>query len=513
MSKRIRGNQRTRTGCIQCRTAKRKCDEFKPKCKSCEKKKINCFWPEAPTQSLNQFLDAHGLERSSGLVPTKGTRSRGGCLLCKKYKKKCDETKPVCLRCQKVRKLCAWPQSVEEILGNSPIIPSMVSISSAESSSVYTTKRLTILPDIVSRPIDTNPHFSHLFNIFFNHIIKRIVPQRSIKVLSEITLDSISQSSTFRSVFATFSIAYLYNSDTTKQKQLDKLLNQLMIQMIDPDDIERGTECKLHGVVFCLLRQIYSTSNNSGLIREVQAAYRILAEYSPPNTSNKFKLLVESFLYYFSVSIVVTPLPSITYDVYAICDKLRKYFPVIPTSVSNPLLGPYVEVSIIVAKASYLFKTKSNDFSLYHKLLDQVEVLLNSNFMIPKIVEIDDTSENIFTYADIVAIKILIFHCLPYQDRAKTSKLIKETLKMLPLTTGKSLTFELCSLWGLFMFGLNLEEPDDQQVIVHCLEVNYKKNSEIRYQKIINCLQYAWDKGTGFELLRDEEYISQLCLN
>lgn len=48
---------------------------------------------------------------SSGRTPrSKKTRTRDGCLTCRKCKKACDKTKPACLRCQRLSYACEWPK-------------------------------------------------------------------------------------------------------------------------------------------------------------------------------------------------------------------------------------------------------------------------------------------------------------------------------------------------------------------------------------------------------------------
>lgn len=48
---------------------------------------------------------------AGGRTPRKKkTRTRDGCLTCRKCKKACDKTKPVCLRCQRLSYACEWPK-------------------------------------------------------------------------------------------------------------------------------------------------------------------------------------------------------------------------------------------------------------------------------------------------------------------------------------------------------------------------------------------------------------------
>ena len=43
---------------------------------------------------------------------TGGTRSRSGCMACRRRKKRCDETKPICQRCRGSNASCVYPNPV-----------------------------------------------------------------------------------------------------------------------------------------------------------------------------------------------------------------------------------------------------------------------------------------------------------------------------------------------------------------------------------------------------------------
>ncbi|OGM50925.1 hypothetical protein ABOM_000715 [Aspergillus bombycis] len=45
---------RTRTGCLECRSRRKKCDEKPPQCGSCAKKNLICTWPSANSQTLDR---------------------------------------------------------------------------------------------------------------------------------------------------------------------------------------------------------------------------------------------------------------------------------------------------------------------------------------------------------------------------------------------------------------------------------------------------------------------------
>ncbi|EGW32202.1 uncharacterized protein SPAPADRAFT_61284 [Spathaspora passalidarum NRRL Y-27907] len=51
-------------------------------------------------------------------------RSKDGCLNCRKRRKKCDETMPICYACQYRHLECTWPKHVQERMSESPSVDS-----------------------------------------------------------------------------------------------------------------------------------------------------------------------------------------------------------------------------------------------------------------------------------------------------------------------------------------------------------------------------------------------------
>ncbi|CAI5756685.1 unnamed protein product [Candida verbasci] len=57
-------------------------------------------------ESINQSKP-----ESTSNIKVKRTRSKTGCLTCRKRKKRCDEkSKPTCLNCQLLKLECKWPE-------------------------------------------------------------------------------------------------------------------------------------------------------------------------------------------------------------------------------------------------------------------------------------------------------------------------------------------------------------------------------------------------------------------
>ncbi|BGP44240.1 hypothetical protein JCM10450v2_000051 [Rhodotorula kratochvilovae] len=50
--------------------------------------------------------------------PAKRSRSRTGCLTCRKYHKRCCETRPLCTRCARLGHDCTWPAAVQKSRSN-----------------------------------------------------------------------------------------------------------------------------------------------------------------------------------------------------------------------------------------------------------------------------------------------------------------------------------------------------------------------------------------------------------
>lgn len=70
-------------------------------------------------------------------------RSLDGCVTCKKRRKKCDETKPICGGCKRLRLRCSWKD-------NKDVPPNGAPVSNVRLTETYDTKR--IRPDPTLNP-------------------------------------------------------------------------------------------------------------------------------------------------------------------------------------------------------------------------------------------------------------------------------------------------------------------------------------------------------------------------
>lgn len=111
--------------------------------------------------------------------------------------------------------------------------------------------------------------------------------------------------------------------------------------------------------MFCILRTWYTKTDNRALLIFVNKALDLISQHTPAVPSPRFKFLVESIIYHFAVSFIAIPENLLdNNNPFIICDAIRSYYPETLTLNSNSLLGPALDIFIIVAKVSYLFKKK-----------------------------------------------------------------------------------------------------------------------------------------------------------
>lgn len=596
MEKRKGVIKRSRTGCIQCRLAKKKCDELKPKCMACVTKDTECIWSDMPSQSLNDFLKKNGVKSVECFLARKGKRSRGGCLSCKKAKKKCDEIKPVCSRCLDHEIVCAWnhkgetdadmvkqlPENIDMIMhtnaeleallqsttktitttnnnnnnnNNNNVImhtdaqlealflspPNSPSASLSSSSSnnslsflndmeIFNIQHLepieidfeknTIIEDYgkvnnipsVNAPLDITTSFVTLLDFFFSNIIVSISPQQSVQILSEITLQSIHQCTSFRTIFSTFSASVAYNFDVEKQTYTD-VIHRKAMSLIKAESNPEGIdlECKLHAVIFSMFRQVYKLTDNSELLEDIHEGIKILLLNRPTNPTKRFGILAETLLFNYAVSVIVTPQHILDkMDVSKICGHLRSFYPKVISRETNPLLGSYLDIVIILAKVSYFFRCKDLISNNSHS---QLLLKINQILIYMTNVGIKDPLTNIFFYINVIAMKLLLLNSMSYQDETESERLKDDTLQKLMIARYRITQIEVYGIWGLFVFGLTLDDSRSQSIIVDYFRLCNEKRKSAKIEKLIDCLRYAWRHQAGLEILRDEEFISKVCLN
>lgn len=58
VTRRAKGDKRSRMGCLTCRQRKKRCCETRPECTECHRLGLNCVWPKPGTEHKNKQKDA-----------------------------------------------------------------------------------------------------------------------------------------------------------------------------------------------------------------------------------------------------------------------------------------------------------------------------------------------------------------------------------------------------------------------------------------------------------------------
>ncbi|KAJ6172892.1 hypothetical protein N7485_005704 [Penicillium canescens] len=119
-----------RACCARCARIKQRCDGESP-CSRCKRLGHVCK-PRSPEKESTLSL------RSPARRP-RASRSRSGCLPCKTRKKKCDENRPRCSDCRRLNLPCEWPAMAMNVEVHSPDMndtPSPISIATVSADSI-----------------------------------------------------------------------------------------------------------------------------------------------------------------------------------------------------------------------------------------------------------------------------------------------------------------------------------------------------------------------------------------
>lgn len=149
---------RRRTACGICASIKAKCSKDAP-CTRCERLSLQCTYDDVPLR-----LDKHGVRKTGGKVWH--TRSSNGCTTCRTKRRKCDEVKPVCGTCERLKVPCVfignqWPDQSNtspsasyRSLANTETSPTVERTSSPRSSAPDTTAS-----DVDNTSLQSSSHF------------------------------------------------------------------------------------------------------------------------------------------------------------------------------------------------------------------------------------------------------------------------------------------------------------------------------------------------------------------
>lgn len=489
------------------------------------------MWPEEPSQTLNQYISKKGTDEFHDHISKRGRRTRRGCNQCKKIKKKCDETKPWCTRCVKKGVTCTWQEQKDGGEPSSDAAELLFSVSEDESDLNATeTCSLIRTPDNNYMPfndvkIRINDESSQifLFKIFFNNIIDGLIPQKSLQSLSDLTFESLKNSPEFRNVVASLSAAFVYTVDDSKRNLVESMHDEALLTVMNLQTNDVTIEAKLHSLDFCILRALYTKTNNKELLRYLNMALDLTLQYTPRTPNLTFKVIVESLIYHFSVSRIVVPVEALDLrNPFIICGALRHYFPQYPDSQSNPLLGSALDIFISVAKVSYVFKKQDVSFEIQRLLLEEIECLMALQPMRAAPFAVADSFEEndcilvsipSAKYITLLSCKLLLLHILPETVAGEFDAIVQDTISVLKRSRAYSCEVEICGLWGMFMLGINLKNTEDQEFMAEYFTQLWEKSHNLGYLKSISHMRYAWEKDVGFEILRDKNFSQDLCLN
>lgn len=457
---------RAKTGCIQCRKVKKKCDESKPICQRCFKKEIGCSFLE---------LNSYGISESS-----------------KKY----SPTMPyLSISLQPLT-----PQPITSCTFQNPSLSNDLII---KPSPYFQKYNLLDKLGAVSKSIETANLQMFLINTFFNNVIETLTPKRSLKLISDITFDSITESPYVRDTITALSTAFIFNVDTS---------NQLVLKH-DNFRKEIAIEDKLHSIIFTILISLYTDIKNETTINNIQYAIELASNFNPLEPSKKFKVIVESIIYNFSVSIITSPANSTIKNPFEILQKWRNLYPTSPDLNSNPLLGHSLESYILIAKVSYIFKYPNLLDEYYSNLVQQIDQLLKlqpMNFSQTKMT----IPIYISTYINLLSLKLLLYHLKDQKTTMSYKSAIDNMLFIIRYTMyDANNELELSGQWGIFMLGLNLTNKEDQLMLTKCFQNCWKKTKNIGFLKALKKFEYAWTKNIGFDILKNESFTSDLCLH
>lgn len=516
--------KRVKSGCIGCRLSKKKCDEQKPICSLCAKKQLDCVWPEVPTQTVSQYLQRKGTEVVDNIEKAKKKRTKTGCIECRKSKKKCDEVRPRCKRCVRKGLSCSFliesPTITCECVDESETLCIGTKSPLIELSLEQANRRAVANNLILDDLIQSEMIF---LNVFFNRIIEKLIPKVSLKIISEITFDAIQNSEQLKKIVTSLSASFVYIVDHSKQHALENTHHDVLSSILSVRPHNFAIEEKLHSLIFTILRFSYSETNNSRLLKYISMAYNLIITNKLRERSIRFKILVESFIYHFSVSIIGASEENLKFtNPFVLCEELRNYFPLHPNFDTNPLLGGSVDSYLLLAKVSFLFKRPELFEENYESLWEETETVLYSQPMEILTKSAQNFNElghretiyiplNIALYINLLACKLMLL----YLNSSENGKEFRETIdimfSLLNIAHDKD-EFEILGLWGLFMLGLNLEDREKRDFLVIYFRKLWRESSDLSCLKAITNLEYAWTQNEGLKILRNENFLQKVSL-
>ncbi|TID28461.1 hypothetical protein CANINC_002456 [Pichia inconspicua] len=410
-------------------------------------------------------------------------RTKTGCIPCRLSRRKCDEAKPTCQRCSNQNKNCTWPSSPNQ---------SLTQILAADSVSDYN---------------------------FSTTKFKRVrtgFPSHSIQVISDLTLKTC-QHEGFEKILKYISAAHLTNIDNSKSIIIESLHSSALSSVLKTELNSVTLELRLSTYLFSILGMTFIGLDNDKLLKYVYLSLDLILKHNLTPVSTTYNLLLESFIYNYSISVIITP-PEILkkYDPFFVCKILEQLVPSDWNTDETPFLNISVDIFLIAAKVSSLFKTKSIDFSKHQMLLVKLEEVCHRQ---PCVVQLSTQSERIFVpqsranYLMIAACKILLWYLLPQNNDEKINTLIEETINYLKISTNLKKDETLFALWGIFIIGIQLKREEHKEFLNAMLFAVWEERKNTGWLNAMNKLHIVWNKNLDLEVLHSKEFLSNMWFN
>ena len=147
---------RRRTACGICASIKAKCSKETP-CKRCERLSLQCTYDGTASRT-----EINGVRKTGKVWHT---RSTSGCTTCRVKRRKCDETRPVCGTCERLKVPCvsvgpSWPEASNTSPSEShQMFAESVTSQTLEHTSSTSTRSETTRSDDDAAAFQSSSHF------------------------------------------------------------------------------------------------------------------------------------------------------------------------------------------------------------------------------------------------------------------------------------------------------------------------------------------------------------------
>ena len=502
--------KRSKTGCMSCRIARKKCDEIKPSCSLCSRRKLQCVYAN---QTFKQFVDENGSDLVNAFSNRHFQRSKTGCLSCVKSKKKCDENKPQCDRCIRRNISCIYANSppyspsIEEVISleETEYTPSLEIESPFDEQKIIPLKKNTLIriPEHIPLCLNDNFSFDTCFNIFFNVTIKLLLPKESLEAASDFTLDLLKRSAEFRKMITSVSVAQLFSPDTSKHVIVNQIHTEATKEIQKSNEYKHSSELILFSLLFSILKKLYIKTHNREVLSDIYSGIELVLAKNFIKPTGALAFLTESLYYHYVLSILMIPNKVLDfYNPFILCDIFRNFFPKNVTRESNLLLWDTIDMMHIIAKTSFIFKKKSYQDEVYLNLLFETNCFLNEFAK----------SEKKMVYIALLTCKLMLLETSDTKFPTQRRGIIDEFFVAFDELRMKESYSEMFNLWGIFIIGLILERKLEQEKVIDYLYGEWEATHIACYLRAIDSLKFTWEENKGLEVLEDESVSYQIFL-